>query len=54
MNCVLFAKMDKVLSLKNKTLKNSGKFLKYWKSQGILSARKSWNPPRYKRYLIKH
>ena len=25
MNCVLFAKMDQVFSLKNKTLKNTGK-----------------------------
>ena len=41
MNCVLFAKMDQVFSLKNKTLKNNGK--RYWKSQGILSARKSGN-----------
>ena len=40
MNCVLFAKMDQVFSLK-KFWKN-GK--KYWKSQGILSVRKSGNP----------
>ena len=35
MNCVLFAKMGQVFSLKNKTLKKywkNGK--KYWKSQG--------------------
>ena len=35
MNCVLFAKMDKVFSLKNKNIKKileNGK--KYWKSQG--------------------
>ena len=38
MNCVLFAKMDQVFSLKNKTLK------KYWKNQGILSVQKSGNP----------
>ena len=38
MNCALFAKMDQIFSLKNKTLK------KYWKSQGILSVRKSGNP----------
>ena len=46
MNCVLFAKMDQVFSKENKTLK---KILenwkkKYWKSQGILSVRKSGNP----------
>ena len=45
MNCVLFAKMDQVFSKENKTLK---KYLenwkKYWKSQGILSFRKSGNP----------
>ena len=28
MNCVLFAKMDKVFSLKNKTLKNTEKMEK--------------------------
>ena len=28
MNCVLFAKMDQVLSLKNETLKNTGKMEK--------------------------
>ena len=45
MNCVLFAKMDQVFSLKNKTLKNTGKMEKrYWKSQGILSVQKSGNP----------
>ena len=45
MNSVLFAKMDQVFSLKNKTLKNTGKMeKKYWKSQGILSVRKSGNP----------
>ena len=35
MNCVLFAKMDQVFSLGNRTLKKywkNGK--KYWKSQG--------------------
>ena len=40
--CVSFAKMDQVLSLKNITLNKywkNGK--KYWKSQGILSVRKS-------------
>ena len=45
MNCVLFAKMDKVFSKENKTLKKIleiGK--KYWKNQGILSVRKSGNP----------
>ena len=46
MNCVLFAKMDQVFSKENKTLKkNTGKLeKKYWKSQGILSVRKSGNP----------
>ena len=43
-NCVLFAKMDQVFSLKNKTLKNTGKMKKKtWKSLGILSVRKSGN-----------
>ena len=28
MNCVLFARMDQVFSLKNKTLKNTGKMEK--------------------------
>ena len=45
MNCVLFAKMDQVFSLKKteheKILEN-GK--KYWKSQGILSVQRSGNP----------
>ena len=45
MNCVLFAKMDQVFGLKKKQkLKKywkNGK--KYWKSQGILSVRKSEN-----------
>ena len=49
MNCALFAKMDKVLSLKKKTLKkNTGKLKKILeksgKSRGILSARKSGDP----------
>ena len=39
-----FAKMHQVFSLKNKLLKNTGKWKKYWKSQGILSVRKSGNP----------
>ena len=45
MNCVLFAKMDQVFSLKKLNIKKileNGK--KYWKSQGILSVQKSWNP----------
>ena len=45
MNCVKFAKMDQVFSLRNWYLKTywiNGK--KYWKSQGILSVRKSGNP----------
>ena len=44
MNCVLFAKMDQVFSKENKTIKNTGNWKKYWKSQGILSVRKSGNP----------
>ena len=45
MNCVLFAKMDQVFSLRNKTLKKYWKNGKrYWKSQGILSVQKSGNP----------
>ena len=46
MNCALFAKMDQIFSLKkNKTLKKYWKNgTKYWKSQGILSVRKSGNP----------
>ena len=45
MNCVLFAKMDQVFSKENQTLKNYWKIgEKYWKSQGILSVRKSGNP----------
>ena len=45
MNCVLFAKMDQVFSKENKTLKKYLKIgEKYWKSQGILSVRKSGNP----------
>ena len=49
MNCVLFAKMDQVFSLKKQSIK---KILEKWKkileksgkSQGILSAQKSGNP----------
>ena len=45
MNCVLFAKMDQGFSKENKTLKKYLKIgKKYWKSQGILSVRKSGNP----------
>ena len=51
MNCALFAKMDQVFSLKNKTFKKTGKLEKWkkileksGKSQGILSVRKSGNP----------
>ena len=44
MNCVLFAKMDQVFSKENKTLKKYWEIgKKYWKSQGILSVRKSRN-----------
>ena len=39
MNGILFAKMDKVFSLKKNIRKNTGK----WKSQGILLVRKSGN-----------
>ena len=49
MNCILFAKMDQVFSLKKKNIK---KILEKWqkileksgKSQGILSVQKSGNP----------
>ena len=45
MNCVLFVKMGQVFILKKlsikKILENAKK---YWKSQGILSVRKSGNP----------
>ena len=50
MNCVLFAKMDQVFSLKKtrtleKYWKNGKKILeKSGKNQGILSVRKSGNP----------
>ena len=45
MNCVLFAKVGQLK--KTKHLKNTGKMAKkYWKSQGILSVRKSGNPDR--------
>ena len=45
MNCVLFANMDQVFSKENKTLKKIlENWKKYWKSQGILSVRKSGNP----------
>ena len=50
MNCVLFAKMDQVFSLKKKQnirkiLENGKKILeKSGKNQGILSVRKSGNP----------
>ena len=43
MNCVLFAKMNQVFSFKKlKKYWENGK--KYWKSQGILSVRKSGGP----------
>ena len=44
MNCVLLAKMDQVFSKENRTLKILENWKKYWKSQGILSTRKSGNP----------
>ena len=48
MNCILFAKMDQVFSLKNRILKNTGKWQKILekseKSQGILLVQKSGNP----------
>ena len=37
MNCALFAIIDQVFSFKKKTLKSTGKWKKYLKSQGILS-----------------
>ena len=45
MNCVLFAKIYQVFSVKKYNIKKileNGK--KYWKSQGILSVQKSGNP----------
>ena len=45
MNCVLFTTMDQVFSLKKNIKKKIlEKWQKYWKSQGILSVRKSGNP----------
>ena len=49
MNCILFVKMDQVFSKENKTLKILENWKKYWKSQGILSVRKSGNPDNSKR-----
>ena len=44
MNCVLFAKMDQVFSLKNTTLKNTGKWKKILeKSRNFVSPEK-WEP----------
>ena len=41
-NCVLFAKIDQVFSLKEQDIKKIlEKWKKYWKSSGILSVRKS-------------
>ena len=39
MNCVLFAKMDQVFSLKNKTLKNTGKM-----EEDTGKVRELWEP----------
>ena len=51
MNSVLFAKMDQVSSLKNKTLKNTGKMEKdTGKVREFLSVRKSGNPVQYDAY----
>ena len=49
MNCVLFLKCIK-FSVKNKTLKNTGKMEKYWKSRKFVSAEKwvPWLMPRFK------
>ena len=45
--CVLFAKIDQVCSLKDKAFKKIlKKWEKYWKSQGIMSVRKSRNHSR--------
>ena len=43
MNCVLFAKMDQVFSLKNKTFKTYWKMEKYGKVGDFFSVRKSGN-----------
>ena len=44
MNCVLLAKMDKVLVKKQNTKKILENWKKHWKSQRILSVWKSGNP----------
>ena len=54
MNCALFANMDQIFSLKKK--QNIKKYWengkKYWKSQGILSVRKSGNPVKWIKFSI--
>ena len=44
MTCVLFAKMDHVFSLKNKTLKNTGKIKKILEKSGNFVSPKKWEP----------
>ena len=44
MNCVLFAKMDQVFSLKNKTLKNTGKWRKILEKSGNFVSLEKWEP----------
>ena len=44
MNCVLFAKMDQVFSLKNKTLKNTGKWKKILEKSGNFVSPEKWEP----------
>ena len=43
MNCALFAKMDKVFSLK-KTLKNTGKWKKILEKSGNFVSPEKWEP----------
>ena len=44
MNCVLFAKMDQVFSLKNKTLKDTGKMEKELEKSGHFVSSEKWEP----------
>ena len=44
MNCVLFAKMDQVFSLKSKTLKNTGKWKKILEKSGNCVSPEKWEP----------
>ena len=44
MNCILFAKMDQVFSLENKTLKNTGKIEKILEKSGNFVSPEKWEP----------